>query len=207
MAVVTVKSPTGKVITKKKLTDARPYWIYDTATLSTSLADTYVFQSPEGSDNKTIIDTNLKQFSTLQVGWQFVCNKIRIIPRFMSYGDATNAVSLMKDIDTIFSYGVLSFLREGDIEVWRAPLILFGAGCGPMSSVATADSTNAPALASWSNGLPSAGSVMVLPIPIILVGGRTFTFKLSFATGKTLEAERKLWVCLEGMLSREVVGG
>jgi len=208
MAKVAIKDPaTGAVISKANLKDVRPYWLYDTVTISTTPSDVYAFQTPEGSDSKGVHDTNLKQFSTIQVGWQFVCDKIRVVPRFIAEQteDAANHLTLLEDLNTIFSNGVLSFYREGDIEVWRAPLVLFTAGCGPMAGVSASNATDN--LAVWSNGLPSFGSVMKLPVPIILSGGRTFVFKIGFPSGLSLNSSRKLWIVLDGMLSREVVGG
>ena len=75
MAKVVVRTPTGRK--KIGLYDYRPYWLYDRETINNGDTEKYYFQSPEG---KAITDTNLKQFSTIQVGWEFEAHAIRIIP-------------------------------------------------------------------------------------------------------------------------------
>ena len=172
------------------LYDVRPYCLYDTETITSGAGtkEVYFFRTPE---NKTILDTNLKQFSTIQAGWKFEVAEIRLIP--------LESASL-DDLEKIFGDGqaVLSYLKEGDIEIFTFPAVMFNAGCG-LHGCTTASSADIVSL-----GLPTATAVMKLPVRLIIYGGQTFNFVFRASTGGTNNV--KIRCCLIGILQRGVVG-
>ena len=172
------------------LYDVRPYCLYDTETITSGAGtkEVYFFRTPEG---KTILDTNLKQFSTIQTGWKFEVAEIRLIP--------LESASL-SDLEAIFGTGqaVLSYLKEGDIEIFTFPAVMFNAGCG-LHGCTTATDADIVSL-----GLPTATAVMKLPVRLIIYGGQTFNFVLKASTGGTNNV--KIRCCLLGILQRGVVG-
>ncbi len=187
MAKVVVRTPTGKK--KIGLYDIRPYWLYDRETIQNGDSEKYFFQSPEG---KTLVDTNLKQFSTIQVGWIFEGHAIRVVP------DPKISTS---DAETLFQNTALSLYKEGDIEVFSAPALLFPAGAG-LYGATTETSTNI-----ISNGVPTPTSVLKLPVPVIIKGGETFNIRLSFQPSISgLSASTKLYIVIDGILKRPVKG-
>jgi len=174
------------------LYDVRPYCLYDTETVTSAAGskEIYFFRTPE---NKTILDTNLKQFSTIQTGWKFEVAEIRLIP-------LENAAAA--DLEILFGEGraVLSYLKEGDIEIFTFPAVMFNAGCGLCGST-TYTSADIVSL-----GLPSATAVMRLPVRLIIYGGQTFNFVLKASTSTAMSADVKIRCCLVGILQRGVVG-
>ncbi|MCL6577982.1 MAG: hypothetical protein K6T73_01165 [Candidatus Bathyarchaeota archaeon] len=186
----TIKAKTPEGVKSYKLEDVRPYFLYDTVTIATSNTDTekYFFQTPE---NKTSIDTNLKQFSTIQIGWVFDVTKMRLIPK---------ASMKLVDIEEIFDDSIITYLKEGDIEIFSMPGIMLNAGCGISGATTTADSDVI------SLGLPSNSAVEKLPFPLTIAGGKTFLFRWRFATAPTPTVEAKVRMVLEGILRRDIVG-
>ena len=192
MATVQTTDASGQ--TKSfKLEDVRPYWLYDTNTIATSGSDYYYFQDPSG---KSTVDTNLKQFSTIQIGWVFDVTRIRLVPR---------TTVIISDLQAMFLNSIVTYLKEGDIEIFSLPALLMSAGAG-LTGGTTVNATSLPTL-----GLPSLSAVIKLPFPLTLTGGKTFTFRLHYdgtgvgtITGTTNAA--KIWMVLEGILRREVVG-
>lgn len=182
-----IRTPEG--VKEVGLSDVRPYTLYDTATIDSADTEEYFFRTPEG---KTLVDTNLKQFSTIQVGWTFEVASMRIIPR----------VNIpIADMELIFANSVITFLREGDIEIFTMPSVMLNAGCG----LTGATTNTAEDLVSL--GLPSAGAVHRNAIRFLLYGGETFNFRMQWnpAVG-TLAASRKIYLVLDGILKRGVRG-
>ena len=186
MAKVVVQTPEGKK--KVNLYDYRPYWLYDRESITNGSTEKYFFQSPEG---KSIVDTNLKQFSTIQVGWRFEVHAIRVIPAV----DISTA-----DAEALFTNSALTFYREGDIEVFSAPTMLFPAGAG-LYGATTETSTNIIA-----NGMPTPQSVLRLPVPILIKGGETFNIRVAWNPAVSLSATTKMYVVLDGILKRPLKG-
>ena len=186
MATTTIKVGERKF----SLYDIRPYCLYDTETITSGAGtkEVYFFRTPEG---KTILDTNLKQFSTIQTGWKFEVAEIRLIPL-----ESTS----LSDLEAIFGTGqaVLSYLKEGDIEIFTFPAVMFNAGCG-LHGCTTETGADIVSL-----GLPTTTAVMKLPVRLIIYGGQTFNFVLRASTGGT--ANVKIRCCLVGILQRGVVG-
>lgn len=183
-----IKTPEG--VKEVGLSDVRPYTLYDTVTYAaaTAKSEDYFFRTPEG---KTLVDTNLKQFSTIQVGWTFEVASMRIIPRCN--------ISIA-DMETLFTGSVVTFLREGDIEIFTMPTIMLNAGCGLYGA------TTNTAEDIVSLGLPSAGAVHRNAIRFLLYGGETFNFRITHTPAVTLAAERKIYLVLDGILKRGVRG-
>jgi len=172
-----------------KLEDVRPFYLYDRLSLtSSSAAEQYYFQSPE---NKTIINTNLKQFSTIQVGWVFDVQKIRLIP--------TPSTSIA-DLKILAGESVVTYLKEGDVEIFSLPSVMLSSGCG-LAGASTNTSTDIASL-----GLPSQSSVHRLPFPLTIAGGRTFQFRQKWASLASLSTTCVVYLVLEGILKRDVVG-
>ena len=186
MATTTIKVGERKF----SLYDVRPYCLYDTEEVSAAAGtkEIYFFRTPE---NKTIHDTNLKQFSTIQAGWKFEVAEIRLIPL-----ENTAAT----DLEILFGEGraVLSYLKEGDIEIFTFPAVMFNAGCGLHGCTTVTDKDIV------SLGLPTATAVMKLPVRLIIYGGQTFNFVFRASTGGTNDV--KIRCCLIGILQRGVVG-
>jgi hypothetical protein len=192
MATVQTTDASGQ--TKSfKLEDVRPYWLYDSNLIATGGADYYYFQDPSG---KSTVETNLKQFSTIQIGWVFDVTRIRLLPR---------TTMTIADLQTIFLNSIITYLKEGDIEIFSLPALMINAGAG-ITGATTVNATSIPTL-----GLPSLSAVIKLPFPLTLTGGKTFVFRLHYdgtgvgtVSGTTNAA--KIWMVLEGILRREVVG-
>ena len=186
MATTTIKVGERKF----SLYDVRPYCLYDTETITSGAGtkEVYFFRTPE---NKTILDTNLKQFSTIQTGWKFEVAEIRLIPL---------ESAAASDLEAIFGTGqaVLSYLKEGDIEIFTFPAVMFNAGCG-LHGCTTHSSADIVSL-----GLPTATAVMRLPVRLIIYGGQTFNFVFRASTGGSNDV--KIRCCLVGILQRGVVG-
>ena len=174
------------------LYDVRPYCLYDTETVTKEAGakEVYFFRTPE---DKTILDTNLKQFSTIQTGWKMEVAEIRLIPL-----ENTSAA----DLEILFGEGraVLSYLKEGDIEIFTFPAIMFNAGCGLHGCTTVTDSDII------SLGAPTATAVMRLPIRLIIYGGQTFNFVLRAHTSTAMSNDVKIRCALVGILQRGVVG-
>jgi hypothetical protein len=187
MADITVKTPNGQM--QYKLEDVRPYFLFDTASVASTSTELYFFQSPE---SKTSVETNLKQFSTIQTGWVFDVTKMRIVPRpSLSIADAK----------LLFENSIITYLKEGDIEIFSLPAIIMGAGAGLAGATTTTDTDIV------SLGAPSQAALLKLPFPITITGGKTFTFRWKWdAAPSTISATTKVWMVLEGILRREVVG-
>lgn len=190
MAKLVMKTPTG---TKKVgLYDVRPYWLYDRETIRNGDTEKYFFQSPEG---KTIADTNLKQFSTIQYGWQFELHAIRVIP---------NTKVSIADAENLFANTALTLFKEGDVEVFSAPALIFSAGAGLTGAVSTTATDTTIDIV--SNGLPTPSAVLRLPVPLLIQGGETFNIRLAFQPAVSLSADSKVYIVLDGILKRPVKG-
>lgn len=184
-----IRTPEG--VKEVGLSDVRPYWLYDTLSISNGDTEGYFFRTPE---NKTLVDTNLKQFSTIQVGWTFEVSAIRVVPRV--------AISLAS-AEIIFNNSVVSFLREGDIEIFSIPTVMLNAGCGLTGAVYG----HASAVDIVSLGVPSASSVLKQPIRFLLYGGETFNFRIQFNPAISgLAAAARIYLVLDGILKRGVRG-
>ena len=188
MAKIVTRTPTGRQV-KVGLYDYRSYWLYDRETINNGATEVYFFQSPEG---KTTADTNLKQFSTIQTGWQFEIHALRVIlPPDISTADA----------EALFANSAITLYKDGDTEVFSAPALMFNAGCG-LYGATTETSTNI-----ISNGIPSSNAVTKIPVPILIKGGETFNIRLMFNPAVSLSvASIKLWMVLDGILRRPVKG-
>lgn len=187
-----IKVPTPEGVKTIGLSDVRPYWLYDTesVTAAAGTKDLYYFRTPQG---KTIRDTNLRQFSTIQVGWTLEVTNIRCIP-------APNAA--VADLEILFGEGqpVLTFLREGDIEIFTLPLIMANAGCGFYGATTV---TNQDII---SLGTPASGAILKLPIRFLIYGGETFNFRLQAVTSSAMSAAVNVMIVLDGILKRGVRG-
>jgi len=185
---VAVKGPAGK---KKvvRFSDYRPYWLYDKEVITPSTSEVYFFQSPEG---KPLTETNLKQFSTIQVGWEFEIHAIRVIPSLkVSTSDA----------EELFENSVITFYKDGDVEVFSAPTVLFPAGAG-LYGATTETNTNIIA-----HGLPTPTAVLKLPIPILVIGGQTFNIRMLFnPVPSSLSGNVPVKMVLDGILRRPIRG-
>lgn len=189
MAGTQLKIKTAEGTKTVNLSDVRPYWLYDSITVANTDTESYFFRTPEG---KTLVDTNLKQFSTIQVGWTFEVSTMRIVPR---------ANISIADLKIIIANSVISFLREGDIEVFSLPALMLNAGCG-LYGATTTTSTDLV-----SQGTPSSGAVLKMPIRFLLYGGETFNFRLQYNPAISgLSASRKIYLVLDGVLKRGVRG-
>ncbi len=188
MAKVVVRTPTGRKRVVR-LSDYRPYWLYDKEVITPTTTEVYFFQSPEG---KALPDTNLKQFSTIQVGWEFEIHAIRVIPSVkISTADA----------EELFENSAITFYKEGDIEVFSAPTLLFPAGAG-LYGATTETNTNILA-----NGVPTPTAVNKLPIPIMIRGGETFNIRMLFQPPPSgLSGNVPVKMVLDGILRRPVKG-
>jgi len=185
MATV-VKARTPEGVKKYRLEDVRPFYLYDTITIASNNTDVdkYYFQSPSG---KSAVETNLKQFSTIQIGWVFDIQKIRLIPQ-------TNISSA--DAKVIFTESIITYMKEGDIEIFSLPAVMLNAGCGLAGT-----GTDIVSL-----GNPSNLSVIKLPFPLTIAGGKTFLFRQKWDTAPTPSTSVKVKMVLEGILRREVTG-
>lgn len=184
---IKIRTPEG--VKTVGISDVRPYWLYDTATISNGDTEHYFFRTPE---NKTIVDTNLRQFSTIQVGWTFEVSAIRIVPR----------VNIpIADMEIIFQNAVVTFLREGDIEIFTIPSVMLNAGCG-LYGATTNTSEDVVSL-----GIPASGAILKLPIHFLIYGGETFQFRMQFNPAISgLAADRKVYMILDGILKRGIRG-
>lgn len=182
-----IRTPEG--VKEVGLSDVRPYVLYDTVAVATGASEGYFFRTPE---NKVLVDTNLKQFSTIQVGWTFEVSEMRLIPR----------VNIpIADMELIFANSVLTFLREGDIEIFTMPAMMLNAGCG-LHGATTNTAEDVVSL-----GLPSAGAVHKLSIRFLIYGGETFNFRWQWnPVVGTLAATRSVYLALVGVLKRGVRG-
>lgn len=191
---IAVKGPGGEKKTFK-LEDVRPFWIYDTVTLTaaTNYTESMFFQSPQG---KTPLETNLTQFSTLPQGWTFDAVKIRL---------AVNTDCSIVNFKGLFSQNVITYLKEGIEDIFTLPAFIVGAG-GGINGNTTQTATDLV-----SNGLPTQASALKLPFPLSIVGGRTFQFRMRMGgtagTGFTPTTSNvRAQMVLEGILRKSVVG-
>lgn len=177
---------------KKKVVDFRPHFLFDTVSIATANATTefYFFRTPEG---KTTLETNLQLYSSIPVGWIFEVSKMRLIPN----ADITPA-----DLSEIFGtvtaqLSTVTYLKDGDTEIFTLPAIMLNAGCGVVSNVTTAIGTL---------GIPSNNATFTFGFPLTITGGRTFSFKYKFGAAPTPAVASKIQMVLEGILKKEVVG-
>lgn len=192
MAQVKFRTPEGDV-KAFKLEDKRPFWVYDTITLTaaTNYTESMFFQSPQG---KTPLETNLTQFSTLPQGWTFLARKIRL---------GVNSDVSLANIEGLFSRNVITYLEEGINDIFTLPAYIIGAG-GGISGITTATSADV-----LSHGLPTQASALKLPAPLPIVGGRTFQFRMKMGgtagTGFTpATSDVRVNMTLEGILIKDV---
>lgn len=187
-----VKIQTPEGVKEVGISDVRPYWLYDTEqiTAAAGTKDEFFFRTPQG---KTIRDTNLRQFSTIQVGWTFEVTNMRVIPQ-------VNAS--LADLEELFGNGqpVITFLREGDIEIFTIPAIMLNAGCGFYG----ATTVNASDIVSL--GTPASGAILKLPIRFLIYGGETFNFRFQAVTTNAMTAAVNISLVLDGILKRGVRG-
>jgi len=176
-----------------KLGDVRPYWLYDTIVAANGDVEHILFRTP---DRPRITDTNLKQFSQIQTGWTFDVVKIMVQP--------TIAIPIA-DAEILFEDCVVSYMKEGDIEIFSIPIIMLNAGCGLAGAVSTTVTATTHDIVSL--GTPSRPSALKLPFPLTIPGGATFQFRIRWAAALTgLAASRRIRLVLEGILLRGVVG-
>lgn len=172
-----------------KLEDVRPFYLYDRLSLtSASGTEQYYFQTPE---SKTIIDTNLKQFSTIQIGWTFDVQKIRLI---------LNPDVSIANAKLLASRSVVTYLKEGDVEIFSLPSIMLNSGCG-LTGATTTTSTEVVSL-----GLASQSAVHKLPFPLTIAGGRTFQFRQKWNSLSGISGTVIVYMVLEGILRRDIIG-
>lgn len=186
-AKIKVRTPTGKEV-KVGLYDYRSWWLYDRETINNGDTSVYFFQSPEG---KSISDTNLKQFSTIQFGWTLEVHAIRIIPQ-PSIGRS--------DLINLFNNMAVTLIREGTEAVFSAPGLIFTAGAGIYGFTTDTSATIA------SNGLPTPDAVLKLPVPILIKGGDTFNIRVDWDPAVSLSGPVKVWMVLDGLLKKPVRG-
>lgn len=185
-----IKTATGKAY---NIVEVRPYFLYDTIKIpTTGISEAYTFLTPEG---KTLGETNIKQFSQIPVGWIFEVHSIRLIPW---------PQTSLADLELCLTGCVVSYIKEGDMDIFQAPAILFNAGCGIAGAVST--TATATTLDIVSLGLPSSGAVWKPKAPIYIRGGETFNFRFRWDTAPTPSAQVKIYHLLEGMLKRPVRG-
>lgn len=177
---------------KYKLEDIRPFYLYDGLDITSADTEKYYFQTPE---NKTIVQTNLKQFSAIQIGWVFDVKKIRLIP---------NPDVSVADLELLAKDSVVTYLKEGDIEIFSLPSIMLNSGCGLSGSVSTTVTATSQDIVSL--GHPAQTAVHNLPFPLTITGGRTFQFRQKWTSLSGLSATTRLYLVLEGILRRDVVG-
>jgi hypothetical protein len=109
------------------------------------------------------------------------------------------------DAQVIFENSLITYLKEGDIEIFSFPSLLLNAGAG-ITGTTTVGITSMVNL-----GWPTLSAVMKLPFPLTLTGGKTFVFRMkwdaavAYAT-TTPGYYNSIWMILEGILRREVVG-
>lgn len=190
---VDVRTPEG--VKSYKLEDVRPYFLFDTNAVlnGNALTEFFFFRTPEG---KSTVETNMTQFSSIQQGWIFDVKRIRMM--------FNNSISLA-DAKTMYNGAdskgtTVSYLKEGDIEIFSLPTEMLNAGCG-LSGATTETATSF-----LSAGLPSQSSVLQMPFPLTIYGGRTFQFKLKYNAAPNPTATVRLKMVLEGILRREIVG-
>jgi len=178
---------------KFKLEDVRPYWLYDTILAANGDVEHILFRTP---DRPLVTDTNLKQFSQIQMGWTFDVVKMMVQP----------AIDIsIADAEILFANCVVSYMKEGDIEIFSIPILMLNAGCGLAGAVST--TATATTLDMVSLGTPSRPSALKLPFPLTIAGGATFQFRIRWATALSgLSASRRIRLVLEGILRRGVVG-
>ena len=186
MAKVIAKTPEGTKVVK--LYDVRQYWLYDTEEISNGDTEKFFFQSPEG---KTLAQTNLRQFSTIQFGWTFEVYAIRVIPSIK-----TSTSNLKNLLDT----SVLTFYREGDVEVFTAPTVIFPAGAGIYGNTTETDTSI------LANGMPTPQAVMGFKTPLIIKGGETFNIRVLWSPAVSLTTDVPLKIVLDGILKRPIKG-
>ena len=184
-----VKTRTPEGVRRFRLEDVRPYWLYDEFNiLPTNVHTEFVyFQNPD----KTIFETNMRQFSSLPIGWIFDATRIRVVP--------IPSITVA-DAELLFGRSVVSYLKEGDIEIFTIPALMLNSGCGLLGAT-TVTATDIVSL-----GDPSHAAVMKLPFPITIRGGKTFQFKLKFPVAPTPAAATRIKMVLDGILRRDVVG-
>lgn len=176
-----------------KLSDVGPFFLYDKETITNTETGTVTkiyFQSPE---NKSILETNMQQFSTIPLGWVIEVAELRLVPE----PDASYA-----DLQKIFKNAIVTYKKEGIHDVFHCPAILFNAGCGLMGSVSTTESGVTKAI--HSLGLPSAGSAFKFPIRYLIKGGETFNFELRCNLSSAVSNNVGIWMILVGILKKPV---
>ena len=172
-----------------RLEDVRPFYLYDTVTANNGDTEEYFFRSPE---SKTRVETNLRQFSQIQIGWILDVKRIRL--KLMTDITVADAKILLKK-------SAVTYLKEGDIEIFTIPTDLLAAGSG-IYGFTTNNATDIVSL-----GLPSLSAVTPLPFPLTISGGKTFQFRIQWNPALSgLAASQDLQMTLEGVLRREVVG-
>jgi hypothetical protein len=197
-----IKTPTGTQTVN--LSDVRPYWLYDTVVVANGFTQDYFFRTPQ---SKVLADTNLRQFSTIQVGWTYEVSAMRIIPRWRPA--ANGAHTQISDIENVLAAGTITFLREGDIEIFNLPIAMMNSGCGITGYATTANQEIA------SLGTPADGAKLKNPVRFLLYGGETFNFRFDFngntaftgfagAAVANLTANLPFHMVLDGILKRGV---
>ena len=168
-----------------------PYCLFDTETITAEAGfkEVYFFRTPE---DKSELDTNLRLFSTIQLNWTLKVSEIRLIP-------LENVPAA--DLEILFGEGraTLTYLLDGNKELFTFPAIMFNAGCGLFG---TTTYTSADIV---SLGLPSSTSVLKLPAKLIIKGGKTFNFVLRAETSTTLSTNIKIRCCLVGEIERPII--
>lgn len=184
---IQVKLPGGGV-KKYELQRKDFYVLYDTETISDGDTSKTFFKDP----NKDLNETNMKMWSSIPAGWNFVATQLAVIIR-NSY--AMNPANL-DDLND----GVLIFNRATQQQVWVAPIALF-ASPGMWANLAGSTDVHISNV-----GVP-AGKGYSLPLPLEIKGAEAFDFKLDFVDAVSFAATSdtiKLTICLVGLMTTPI---
>jgi len=180
----------------RKFADMREDSIYDRVNIAAAnpIGTEYVwFRDIPG---KNLLDTNMRDASKLPQGQQAVVYRINFVLR-----DDTPP----EDKTEILSTGYGAFILDDNNVVKEGPMPLFPQTYGAHGSIST--TLNATTKGVVTSGVPSAGAIPKLMVPIYLAEGRTFRFILHFYEACNLPsaAATYAWVILDCLRSRPLV--
>lgn len=154
---------------KRMLQDMRQDRIYDRVAIpGTNAAGTQIvfFRDIQG---KSRLETNMSQSSKLPEGQEAVSYRISFVIREDAEPD---------DKLAIYSYGYGEFILDDDNRVLSGPVICFPQTYGAYGQENT--TKNDTTVGIISSGVPSAGAVPRLMLPIYISENRSFRFNLWF---------------------------
>lgn len=170
----------------------RIHWpLYDAISLPTATTGAYQFLTvPLGQSSKTLVDTNMRQGGRLSGADSY---EVR------GFSLAVDARAAAADAGIIASASAFRFVVDAKEMFSIAPGGKLGGGMGVFVGVHSGTAISLPAL-----GLPDPRAIYVLSEPFSIDAQQGFVAELVFPVAVTLTVITKVWLTVEGIMTRSV---